>query len=765
MSKSDRSAPRMMCLFAGGGGLFLGFARAGFQAVVASDICAPAAQTFAINAPDVRFHLGDIRHLTPSRVTQLTGGQEIDLIIGGPPCQGFSTLGDQLHGDPRNALHEAYARIIRWIQPHCVLLENTSYLRSQYGGRYETEICSILETLSYRVHVATLNAADYGVPQVRKRVFFFATRLPHEFVWPAPTHAGQPVQGLSVYRTVGDSIMDLSVPDASARVENHIVLRHSETVTRRYELIPEGGRLPAPQHLPPEIRRRNFGNTYKRLHRNKPALTLVPGNNAFPIHPTLDRSLTPREAARLQAFPDDYVFAGTRAEQCKLVGNAVPVLLAQRLAEQVVKHIHATGSGVLHAETNGTRAAEQLSLPVTRGSTNGRSNGLANGHGHGTDGLSGHGPNRRAPTALSFFTGIGGLELGFVRAGFNVVASFDRKTSVEKNHAINFPAIPHFKADLASLRPEEVEKHTDRRRIDVVFGGSPCEGFSIFGKRRFVNTKGHNPDRDPRNELAIKFINLALSVNPKIILMENVRGLLSAQRGKLKYIDALNRRLNSKGYEVEYHVVNCADFGVPQLRERLILIARREGVPFEWPKAKFFAEPKGWQRPYATIADVITDLMEPSTYSAEFSHVPMQHKELVVERYKMIPPGGKLPVKALPARLRRGYRTKSVKNYSQIYRRLSLNQPSPTLVPGHNAFPVHPTLHRTLTVREAARIQTFPDAMRFIGTRQQQCMLVGNAVPPMLAEVFAQAVLKAIRGNALQPGYKADHYELKASER
>jgi DNA (cytosine-5)-methyltransferase 1 len=142
----------------------------------------------------------------------------------------------------------------------------------------------------------------------------------------------------------------------------------------------------------------------------------------------------------------------------------------------------------------------------------------------------------------------------------------------------------------------------------------------------------------------------------------------------------------------------------------------------------------------------------------------MQHKELVVERYRLIPPGGKLPVSSLPARLRRGYRTTSVKNYSQIYRRLPSDQPSPTLVPGHNAFPVHPTLHRTLTVREAARIQTFPDTMRFIGTRQQQCMLVGNAVPPILAEVFAQALLKAIRGNALRPGYKVDHYELKVSD-
>jgi DNA (cytosine-5)-methyltransferase 1 len=155
--------------------------------------------------------------------------------------------------------------------------------------------------------------------------------------------------------------------------------------------------------------------------------------------------------------------------------------------------------------------------------------------------------------------------------------------------------------------------------------------------------------------------------------------------------------------------------------------------------------------------------MDEATYDAEFSHMPMAHKRLVVERYKLIPPGGKLPEGDLPPHLRSGYRTTNVKNYSHVFRRLSLDQPATTMVPGHNAFPVHPVLHRTLTVREAARIQTFPDSMRFVGTRQQQCMLVGNAVPPVLAEIFAQGAVKAIQGNSKDPGYKADAYELSAA--
>jgi DNA (cytosine-5)-methyltransferase 1 len=185
-------------------------------------------------------------------------------------------------------------------------------------------------------------------------------------------------------------------------------------------------------------------------------------------------------------------------------------------------------------------------------------------------------------------------------------------------------------------------------------------------------------------------------------------------------------------------------------------------MKFTWPEPKYFENPKSWQRPWPTVADFISDLDDPELYSAEFSHVPMDHKPLVVERYKLIPPGGRLPEDALPQRLRKGYRSENVRNYSHVYRRLAPDRPATALVPGHNAFPIHPYLPRALTVREAARIQTFPDTMKFVGTRQQQCTLVGNAVPPLLAETFAQAIQKAIRGNTLDPGYKADIYELRS---
>jgi DNA (cytosine-5)-methyltransferase 1 len=237
---------------------------------------------------------------------------------------------------------------------------------------------------------------------------------------------------------------------------------------------------------------------------------------------------------------------------------------------------------------------------------------------------------------------------------------------------------------------------------------------------------------------------------------------LTTPYGRRYYIDAVAKKLEKHGYDVTYRVVNCADYGVPQLRERLILVATQPGICFEWPEPKFFANPKQWQRPYVTVGDVISDLADSATESAEFSHLPMNHKELLIERYKLIPEGGRLPENDLPDHLKKGYRSDNIRNFSHVYRRLARNRPATTMVPGHNAFPIHPTLPRALTVREAARIQTFPDSMQFVGTRQQQCMLVGNAVPPLLAEVFAQAIAKAVGGNASRPDYKADHYELKA---
>ena len=724
------SAPGAISLFAGGGGMTLGLRQAGFRTLLATDIEPSSERTFARNLPEVPFILGDARHLTRDMVRESMSVGEVALVAGGPPCQGFSTLGDQNASDPRNGLFRVFTRLVEWVQPSCLLLENVSYLRSQYEGRFEAEITHAFEELGYRVWVSTLNAADHGVPQVRKRVFFFASRLAGEFKWPVAAHG----PGLLPFASVGDALAGLDALNAA----NHQHLRHSDIVKARYRLIPEGGRMPPPSELPAEIRRKNFGNTYKRLHRERPSLTLVPGNNAFPVHPTEDRSLSAREAARLQTFPDDYVFEGSRAEQCRLVGNAVPVALAAALGRSIAAH---RGE---RAERPVEGVPASNNVTVLRPGTNSKRGGTST--------------RELAITGASFFTGIGGLQLGFLNAGVDVRGSWDLKNSVARNSAINFPDIEHHSADVGQLRPAEVLAITGD--VDVVFGGPPCQGFSIFGRRRFVNTRSHRPEDDERNELTIRFVDLAIALRPRAIFMENVKGLVSTARGDSTYLAEIEARLSAAGYHFEHRVVNCAAYGVPQARERFVLVAWRKGLTFVWPDAKHHAQPKAWQRGYTTVGEVIGDLMDPATEGTDFSHQPMAHKELVVARYRLIPEGGRLPEATLPDELRKGYRSENVKNYSHVYRRLSMSAPATTMVPGHNAFPVHPVLHRTLTVREAARIQTFPDWMRFVGTRQQQCTLVGNAVPPALAELFATSIVKMLRGNYASAGFKRDVYDL-----
>ena len=180
--------------------------------------------------------------------------------------------------------------------------------------------------------------ADYGVPEIRERVIILGNRvgLPVEF--PQPDHSDKPEDGLLPWNNCWDVIKDL-VDLGDTPEFNHVALKHTEKNITRYKLIPEGGRLPEGA-LPPELYRKNFGNTFKRLSRTRPALTMVPGNDAFPIHPILHRSLTVREAARIQTFPDTIIFEGNRRQQGHQVGNAVPPMFSEKLAVFITGQIN-----------------------------------------------------------------------------------------------------------------------------------------------------------------------------------------------------------------------------------------------------------------------------------------------------------------------------------------------------------------------------------------------------------------------------------------
>ncbi len=344
-SVSSHTSPckiRVVSLFSGAGGLDFGFKKAGFDIIWANDADKNACATYRRNIGD-HIHLGSILDIAP------TGIPDCDIIIGGPPCQGFSTIGKRVSSDPekrkahdpRNELVLTYANVIKAKCPKFIVMENVKGILTRNGGQYLETVLSELRGAGYVVDYRIVNMADYGVPQIRERVIILGNRIGLPVRFPPPDHSENGTNGLPPWVSCGPVLMDIADRGDDPGF-NHVSLRHTPTNIARYRMIPEGGRLPEGA-LPASLYRKNFGNTFKRLHRDRPALTMVPGNDAFPIHPVLDRSLTVREAARIQTFPDDFLFFGNRRQQGHQVGNAVPPLFAEKLARFLLAQMNESG--------------------------------------------------------------------------------------------------------------------------------------------------------------------------------------------------------------------------------------------------------------------------------------------------------------------------------------------------------------------------------------------------------------------------------------
>jgi DNA (cytosine-5)-methyltransferase 1 len=322
--------------------------------------------------------------------------------------------------------------------------------------------------------------------------------------------------------------------------------------------------------------------------------------------------------------------------------------------------------------------------------------------------------------------------MGFEQIGFEIKLCVDNNNLVEKTHKRNFPGIPMINRDISTISIRELEEYC-LDGIDVVIGGPPCQGFSTIGKR-VSSDPNKRSQSDPRNELVISYAKIIKALRPKFIVMENVKGILTMRGGA--YLATVLEELKLAGYNVDYKLVNMADYGVPQIRERVIIMGNRMGVPVEFPEPDFSDNPNDGLPAWNNCWEVIKDLEELPDIP-EFNHVALKHTPKNIERYKLIPEGGRLPENSLPQELYR-------KNFGNTYKRLNRKRPALTMVPGNDAFPIHPTLNRSLTVREAARIQTFPDTIIFEGNRRQQGHQVGNAVPPLFSHKLAQVVLKQL---------------------
>jgi DNA (cytosine-5)-methyltransferase 1 len=315
MSRESKSQGKsIISLFSGCGGLDLGFEQHGFVPLVCVDSDPQACETLRLNRPKWAVFGGDIRSFaTTSRVQG---------VIGGPPCQGFSTAGKGDPGDPRNFLWREYFRVVKQARPEFILLENVPGMLRPRNRPHLDELIDAFESLGFCITLGVLNAADYGVPQNRKRLIIVGGRG-FTIDLPKPTAAR--------HRTVSEAIGDLR---KAVNVPNHEPNVHARHVVRRWDRLREGEEDP--------------GYRRARLYSNRPSSTIRAGGSYGPsgnhlagfhppIHYSLPRQLTVREAARLQGFPDSWIFAGAKTVQGRQVGNAVPPPLAAAIARSIAE--------------------------------------------------------------------------------------------------------------------------------------------------------------------------------------------------------------------------------------------------------------------------------------------------------------------------------------------------------------------------------------------------------------------------------------------
>ncbi len=345
--------PKVIDLFAGVGGLSLGFEMKGFDVVIANEYDPSIAHAYTENHPDTQMIVGDITTLDlENTFGNLTSN--IDIVIGGPPCQGFSQKGQRKTiYDERNFLFKYYVKVVDLVHPTYFVMENVPNLLTSEGGYFRREIEDLFNSMGYQLTMGVLNAANYGVPQNRHRAVIIGKRNKKAPELPAPT-------GVSV--TIWDAISDLSylnsgegseeqeyfmepqsdyqrmLRNKSTILYNHVATKHSPLALERLSMIPPnaGKEVLPKEHLTKSI----YSGTWTRMRKDEISVTITtrfdtPSSGKF-THPYLNRCITVREAARIQSFPDTFRFIGNKGSQMKQVGNAVPPLLAGAIAEVIM---------------------------------------------------------------------------------------------------------------------------------------------------------------------------------------------------------------------------------------------------------------------------------------------------------------------------------------------------------------------------------------------------------------------------------------------
>jgi len=341
-------------LFSGAGGFSHGFRSAGFRVLAGIDNDPYSINTYRLNFKTSRAINEDLRALSSQTKSFIRSiKSSTDVVVGGPPCQGFSIAGKRLADDPRNKLYKEYIEVVDYLRPTYVVMENVPTILSLKNGKISQGIISDLELLGYQVAVCTVNASDYGIPQNRRRTFFIGKlrSTPVSF---------KDIEKVSEKLTTFDAISDLpyhtryfsedplpytkspkneyqsKMREKSELIYNHWCVEHKPETTRIINMVPDGGNY---KDLPRSLQStRKVNIAWTRMNSKKPSFTIDAGHNHH-FHYSANRVPTVRESARIQSFPDNFVFKGIKTSQFRQVGNAVPPLLVKGLARMILRDI------------------------------------------------------------------------------------------------------------------------------------------------------------------------------------------------------------------------------------------------------------------------------------------------------------------------------------------------------------------------------------------------------------------------------------------
>lgn len=323
-------------------------------------------------------------------------------------------------------------------------------------------------------------------------------------------------------------------------------------------------------------------------------------------------------------------------------------------------------------------------------------------------------PDKSELTFVDLFSGAGGISKGFELAGLKGICGMDWFDAAGKTYRKNFHH-PFVEGDIKqqSVKKEfydNIKKQLGKKKVNIVAGGFPCQGFSMAGNR-IVD--------DPRNNLYKEMLDIVVNLQPDFVVCENVVGLRSMLGGKVE--EMIFEDFKEAGYNMNITILRAADYYVPQKRDRVIFIGNRIG------KKNYHPKPLLSPDKYITTGQAIKDLMKMKP-NESFNHVPTNHRPDMSERMLLLEEGKSL-----------------YKGYSDAWKKCPWNEPSCTIKENHGGVNVHPKLGRVLTAREMARIQSFPDDFIFEGAKNKQLVQLGNAVPPLLSKAIGLSIRKAMK--------------------